>query len=91
MTSYFQDFEFFQNLEMHMRVEFPPLCGRDHLAFRSYYAPVKVSASLTTIFHSRNFVGFFCKGGNCIAKIECKSDEIERKDCYMLHKNDECC
>uniref|UniRef100_A0A914UNU2 Cleavage/polyadenylation specificity factor A subunit C-terminal domain-containing protein n=1 Tax=Plectus sambesii TaxID=2011161 RepID=A0A914UNU2_9BILA len=36
-----EDFEFFQNLEMHMRVEFPPLCGRDHLAFRSYYAPVK--------------------------------------------------
>ena len=24
-----------------MRVEFPPLCGRDHLAFRSFYAPVK--------------------------------------------------
>jgi splicing factor 3B subunit 3 len=26
---------------MHMRVEFPPLCGRDHLAYRSFYAPVK--------------------------------------------------
>jgi splicing factor 3B subunit 3 len=24
-----------------MCVEFPPLCGRDHLAFRSFYAPVK--------------------------------------------------
>ncbi|KAI1707610.1 mono-functional DNA-alkylating methyl methanesulfonate n-term domain-containing protein [Ditylenchus destructor] len=33
--------EFFQTLEMHMRVEFPPLCGRDHLAYRSFYAPVK--------------------------------------------------
>lgn len=28
---------------MHMRSEFPPLCGRDHLSFRSYYFPVKVS------------------------------------------------
>lgn len=37
-----QEFEFFQNLEMHMRVEYPPLCGRDHLAYRSYYFPVKV-------------------------------------------------
>lgn len=25
-----------------MRSEFPPLCGRDHLSFRSYYFPVKV-------------------------------------------------
>ncbi|CAI4225254.1 unnamed protein product [Auanema sp. JU1783] len=32
---------FFQNLEMHVRSEFPPLCGRDHLAFRSYYHPCK--------------------------------------------------
>ncbi|VDK57067.1 unnamed protein product [Anisakis simplex] len=35
------EFDFFQNLEMHLRVEFPPLCGRDHLAFRSFYFPVK--------------------------------------------------
>ncbi|ORX89541.1 hypothetical protein K493DRAFT_326164 [Basidiobolus meristosporus CBS 931.73] len=35
------DVEFFQNLEMHMRSENPPLCGRDHLAYRSFYAPVK--------------------------------------------------
>lgn len=27
---------------MHMRSEFPPMCGRDHLSFRSYYFPVKV-------------------------------------------------
>lgn len=35
------EFDFFQNLEMHLRVEFPPLCGRDHLAYRSFYFPVK--------------------------------------------------
>ena len=30
-----------QNLEMHMRAENPPLAGRDHLSYRSYYFPVK--------------------------------------------------
>ncbi|KAI8837822.1 splicing factor 3B subunit 3-like protein [Chytridium lagenaria] len=35
------DVDFFQTLEMHMRQELPPLCGRDHLAFRSSYVPVK--------------------------------------------------
>ena len=33
--------DFFQHLEMHMRQEAPPLLGRDHLAFRSAYVPVK--------------------------------------------------
>lgn len=35
------DHDFFQNLEMHMRTENSPLCGRDHLSYRSYYFPVK--------------------------------------------------
>ncbi|KAJ1984548.1 pre-mRNA-splicing factor rse1 [Dimargaris verticillata] len=35
------DIEFFQTLEMHLRNASPPLCGRDHLAYRSYYQPVK--------------------------------------------------
>lgn len=38
-----EDYDFFQHLEMHMRNESPPLCGRDHLSYRSYYYPVKVS------------------------------------------------
>jgi splicing factor 3B subunit 3 len=33
--------DFFQSLELHMRSEDPPLAGRDHLIYRSYYAPVK--------------------------------------------------
>lgn len=59
-----QDHDFFQHLEMHMRSEFPPLCGRDHLSFRSYYFPVKVgspAASLSRTSHfklSQSFVGF---------------------------------
>lgn len=36
-----EDFEFFQTLEMHLRSEDLPLCGRDHLAFRSSYFPIK--------------------------------------------------
>lgn len=36
-----EDFEFFQTLEMHLRNEDPPLCGRDHLAFCSSYFPTK--------------------------------------------------
>jgi len=36
-----EDHDFFQHLEMHLRGENPPLCGRDHLSFRSYYYPLK--------------------------------------------------
>eukprot|EP01132_Coremiostelium_polycephalum_P002352 gene2352-2902_t len=36
-----EDVDFFSTLEMHMRQENPPLCGRDHLAYRSFYFPVK--------------------------------------------------
>jgi len=36
-----EDVDFFQHLEMHLRQENPPLCGRDHLSYRSYYYPVK--------------------------------------------------
>merc|ERR1712045_947628 len=36
-----EDHDFFQHLEMHMRGENPPLCGRDHLSYRSSYYPIK--------------------------------------------------
>eukprot|EP01125_Pyxidicula_operculata_P009280 TRINITY_DN305_c3_g1_i1.p1 TRINITY_DN305_c3_g1~~TRINITY_DN305_c3_g1_i1.p1 ORF type:complete len:1202 (+),score=317.43 TRINITY_DN305_c3_g1_i1:1768-5373(+) len=36
-----EDIDFFNNLEMNMRQEYKPLCGREHLSFRSYYTPVK--------------------------------------------------
>eukprot|EP00455_Lapot_gusevi_P007010 TRINITY_DN1300_c0_g1_i2.p1 TRINITY_DN1300_c0_g1~~TRINITY_DN1300_c0_g1_i2.p1 ORF type:complete len:319 (+),score=110.17 TRINITY_DN1300_c0_g1_i2:51-959(+) len=35
------DVDFFSHLEMHMRQTNPSIVGRDHLAFRSYYFPVK--------------------------------------------------
>jgi splicing factor 3B subunit 3 len=37
-----EDVDFFSHLEMHLRQEHPPLCGRDHMAYRSAYFPVKV-------------------------------------------------
>ncbi|KAL8292884.1 hypothetical protein RQP46_000578 [Phenoliferia psychrophenolica] len=36
-----EDVDFFSTLEMHMRTEAPSLVGRDHLAYRGSYAPVK--------------------------------------------------
>lgn len=36
-----EDVDFFQTLEQHLRSEDPPLAGRDHLTYRSYYVPVK--------------------------------------------------
>lgn len=35
-----EDIDFFQLLEMSMRQEAPPLCGQNHLTFRSTYTPV---------------------------------------------------
>ena len=36
-----EDVEFFVGLEGHLRADEPPLAGRDHLMYRSYYIPVK--------------------------------------------------
>lgn len=36
-----EDVAFFQQLEMALRVEDPPITGRDHLMYRGYYVPVK--------------------------------------------------
>jgi len=47
-----QDKDFFLHLEMHMRQEAAPLAGRDHLAYRSAYFPVRevVDGDLCTMF-----------------------------------------
>lgn len=36
-----EDVDFFQSLEMQLASQNPPLAGRDHLIYRSYYVPVK--------------------------------------------------
>ncbi len=57
-----EDVDFFSHLEMHLRQEHPPLCGRDHIAFRSYYFPVKVHI-FNLFFHlSQNVIdGDLCE------------------------------
>ncbi|PHT40700.1 hypothetical protein CQW23_19554 [Capsicum baccatum] len=35
------DVEFFSYFEIYLRKDFPPLCGRDHMAYKSAYFPVK--------------------------------------------------
>jgi splicing factor 3B subunit 3 len=48
------DVEIFRTLEMALRNEIPPLCGRDHAAFRSSYFPVKgvVDGDLCELFNT---------------------------------------
>ena len=36
-----EDVDFFSHLEMHLRQENAPLCGNDHLRYRSSYNPVR--------------------------------------------------
>lgn len=55
-----EDFDFFQHLEMHMRNESPPLCGRDHLSYRCYYYPVKVRY-LSIFFSLELFICYVTK------------------------------
>ncbi|XKL63223.1 hypothetical protein PGB90_005587 [Kerria lacca] len=69
--------DFFQNLEMHMRAENPPICGRDHLSFRSYYYPVK------------NVIdGDLCEQYNSIdlAKQKSIAEEFERTPAEVAKK-----
>jgi splicing factor 3B subunit 3 len=51
------DVEFFSHLEMYLRIEAQSLCGRDHVMFRSLYAPVKdvIDGDLCEMFTSLDF------------------------------------
>lgn len=64
-----EDQDFFQHLEMYMRSEFPPLCGRDHLSYRSYYFPVKnvIDGDLCEAFNSMD-----------VAKQKSVAEELDR-------------
>ncbi|XP_041377174.1 splicing factor 3B subunit 3-like [Gigantopelta aegis] len=64
-----EDHDFFQHLEMYMRSEYPPLCGRDHLGFRSYYYPIKnvLDGDLCEMFNSLD-----------ISKQKSVAEELER-------------
>ncbi|GMH39601.1 hypothetical protein BSKO_07499 [Bryopsis sp. KO-2023] len=72
-----QDVDFFQHLEMHMRQENPPLCGRDHLMFRSYYFPAKDTVD-----------GDLCEQFSMLSteKQRSISDELDRTPGEILKK-----
>ena len=73
-----EDHDFFQHLEMHMRSENPPLCGRDHLSFGSYYYPVK------------NVIdGDLCEQFNSIdaAKQKSIAEELDRIPAEVIIEN----
>ncbi|WAR13629.1 LOW QUALITY PROTEIN: SF3B3-like protein [Mya arenaria] len=72
-----EDQDFFQHLEMYMRQEGPPLCGRDHLSYRSYYFPVKnvVDGDLCEMFNSMD-----------VAKQKSVAEELDRTPAEVSKK-----
>mmetsp|Transcript_24270 Transcript_24270/g.47531 ORF Transcript_24270/g.47531 Transcript_24270/m.47531 type:complete len:1062 (+) Transcript_24270:1-3186(+) len=72
-----EDIEFFSHLEMHLRQENPPLCGRDHLSFRSYYNPVKecIDGDLCEQFSALDFK----KQRDIAEELMCTPQEVIKK------------
>lgn len=72
-----EDVEFFGQLETLIRNEEPPLAGRDHLMYRSYYVPVKgvIDGDLCERFM---LLGYDSKQ-KIAAEVERGIREIERK------------
>ena len=72
-----EDLEFFSQLETLIRAEEPPLAGRDHLMYRSYYVPVKgvIDGDLCERFM---LLGYDVKQ-KIAAEVEREVREIERK------------
>nr|CAH7759750.1 unnamed protein product [Callosobruchus chinensis] len=84
-----EDHDFFQHLEMHMRSENPPLCGRDHLSFRSYYFPVKRHANMIFFFFSQNVIdGDMCEQYNSLdpAKQKSIASDLDRTPAEVSKK-----
>lgn len=44
-----EDIDFFVHLEMYLRLDVLPLAGRDHVMFRSFYGPVKVTIDISLL------------------------------------------
>ncbi|XP_065676216.1 splicing factor 3B subunit 3 isoform X2 [Hydra vulgaris] len=72
-----EDIDFFQHLEMHMRQDSPPLCGRDHLWFRSSFSSVKncVDGDLCEQFNSLEY-----------AKRKAIAEELDRTPAEVSKK-----
>jgi splicing factor 3B subunit 3 len=76
--------EFFQDLEMHMRQEAPPMLGMDHIAYRSYYFPCRhvIDGDLCEMFTTlkRNLQDALSVG------LERKLEEVLKKVEEMRNK-----
>lgn len=75
-----EEVEFFLHLEMYLRLEALPLCGREHVSFRSAYAPVKnvIDGDLCEQFASLDF-----------NKQKVLADELDRHPMEVLKKLEE--
>lgn len=84
-----EDVDFFSHLEMHLRQEHPPLCGRDHMAYRSAYFPVKVIFSWTFFIVYRSAYSVMP-----VKPLLTKSDSIRNTGCALVKASqpmDPCC
>jgi splicing factor 3B subunit 3 len=72
-----EESDFFQHLEMYMRMENQPLSGRDHMMFRSVYGPVKcvVDGDLCEEFSSLTL----SKQKALAMELDKTASEIEKK------------
>lgn len=72
-----EDVSFFHHLEMYMRQEYPNICQRDHLSFRSYYQPVKETID-----------GDLCERYGCMpyAKQKELADDLSRTPSEIMKK-----
>ena len=72
-----EDADFFTQLEGHIRGEEPPIAGRDHLMYRSYYVPVK--AVIDGDLCERFMALTYDQKQTISAEVERSVKEIERK------------
>ncbi|KAK8194350.1 pre-mRNA-splicing factor rse1 [Zalaria obscura] len=72
-----EDVEFFSTLEGHLRADDPPLAGRDHLMYRSYYMPVK--GTIDGDLCERYFVLPRDKKERIAAELDRSVREVEKK------------
>lgn len=75
-----EDVDFFLHLEMYLRLEALPVCGREHVSYRSAYVPVKnvIDGDLCEQFASLDF-----------KKQKALADELDRHPMEVLKKLEE--
>ena len=80
-----EDVDFFQTLEMQLASQNPPLAGRDHLIYRSYYVPVKgvIDGDLCETF----FLLPYDKKQVIAGELDRSIREVERKILVRPHSH----